>query len=247
MKSTSETGHAKNVANFEALISFCKGYGAMYNPGKSALSIAALETLYQQALAALDDVHTNLVAFNNAVNKRAEAFKPLRSHATRIINALDSTDASPETIKDARTIVRKLNGKRAGTKNGDTPPAEGETPGNDRSISVSQMSFDNLVEHFSRLIKILASDSNYNPNESELTLSGNQAKLAELKNANTNVIDSYTNWDNSRIRRDSTLYNILTGLVPIAFDVKKYVKSLYGANSTQYKQVSSLQFKTQKS
>ena len=36
MPSTSETGHAKNVANFEDLISFCNGYGATYNPSKDA-------------------------------------------------------------------------------------------------------------------------------------------------------------------------------------------------------------------
>lgn len=28
MASTSETGHAKNIANFQDLISFCQGYGA---------------------------------------------------------------------------------------------------------------------------------------------------------------------------------------------------------------------------
>lgn len=32
MASTSETGHAKNVANLQDLISFVTGYGATYNP-----------------------------------------------------------------------------------------------------------------------------------------------------------------------------------------------------------------------
>ena len=41
MASTTETGHAKNVANFEDLISFCTGYGASYNPSKAAIAIAA--------------------------------------------------------------------------------------------------------------------------------------------------------------------------------------------------------------
>lgn len=34
MASTSETGHAKNVANFSTLISFCTAYGTKYNPSK---------------------------------------------------------------------------------------------------------------------------------------------------------------------------------------------------------------------
>ena len=37
--------HAKNVANFEDLISFCNGYGATYNPSKDALTIAKLQDL----------------------------------------------------------------------------------------------------------------------------------------------------------------------------------------------------------
>ncbi len=42
MPSTSETGHAKNVANFETLISFCTGYGTTYNPSRDALKVANL-------------------------------------------------------------------------------------------------------------------------------------------------------------------------------------------------------------
>lgn len=36
MASTSEVGHAKNVANFQDLIAFVDGYGATYNPTKNS-------------------------------------------------------------------------------------------------------------------------------------------------------------------------------------------------------------------
>ena len=45
MLSTLETGQAKNVANFEDLISFCNGYGATYNLSKDALTNAKLTDL----------------------------------------------------------------------------------------------------------------------------------------------------------------------------------------------------------
>ena len=45
MASTSETGHAKNVANFQDLIEFVTGYGATYNPSKSSLKLAQLVAL----------------------------------------------------------------------------------------------------------------------------------------------------------------------------------------------------------
>jgi hypothetical protein len=55
MPSTSETGHAKNVANFETLVSFCTGYGATYNPSRDALKVANLQTLLTAAKAAIAD------------------------------------------------------------------------------------------------------------------------------------------------------------------------------------------------
>ena len=246
MPSTSETGHAKNVANFEDLISFCTGYGGAYNPSKAALKIAELQTQFANAQSAINATKTTQTAFNNATNKRMEAFKPLKSLATKIINALDATDASAQTVKDARTINRKIQGQRANTPKAATPPKDGATPPADKTISSSQQSYDQLIEHFSKLIELLSSDSNYTPNEANLTVAACQTKLAELKAANTAVVDSYTKWSNSRIERNNILYNPLTGLVPTALDVKKYVKSIFDATSPQFKQVSGLEFKTRK-
>ena len=45
MASTSETGHAKNVANFDDLISFVTGYGTAYNLSKATIKLTALQTL----------------------------------------------------------------------------------------------------------------------------------------------------------------------------------------------------------
>lgn len=247
MPSTSETGHAKNVANFEDLISFCNGYGASYNPSKEALKIPNLQTQLTTSQNVLKDVKTTQTAFNNATNSRMDAFKPLKSLATKIINALDATDASAETVKDARSINRKLQGQRATPKASPAqPPAGGDAAPPDKTISSSQQSYDQQIEHFDKLIELLASDSNYKPNEADLTLSAIHVKLTALKTANTAVVDTYTNWSNSRIARRTILYNPLTGLVNAAFDVKKYVKSIYGATSPQYKQVSKLEFKTRK-
>jgi len=36
MASTSETGHSKNVATFEKLVSIITGFGAVYNPSKES-------------------------------------------------------------------------------------------------------------------------------------------------------------------------------------------------------------------
>jgi hypothetical protein len=41
MTSTTETGHAKNVANFDDLVSFVTGYRAVYNPSKASIWITS--------------------------------------------------------------------------------------------------------------------------------------------------------------------------------------------------------------
>ena len=246
MPSTSETGHAKNVANFEDLISFCNGYGAAYNPSKEALKISSLQNQLNQAQNILTEVKTTQTAFNNATNSRMDAFKPLKPLTTKIINALDATDASVETVKDARTINRKMQGQRATPKAAVIPATNGAAPPADKTISTSQQSYDQQIEHFAKMIELLSADSNYNPNEAHLTIATNQTKLKELKITNTAVIDGYTIWSNSRINRNNSLYNPLTGLVNTALDVKKYVKSIFGASSPQYKQVSGLEFKNRK-
>lgn len=56
MTSTSETGHAKNVANFQDLIEFVTAYGADYNPSKESLELPQLIALKTTAENILADV-----------------------------------------------------------------------------------------------------------------------------------------------------------------------------------------------
>src|SRR5690606_10502743 len=113
MASTSEVGHAKNVANFQDLIAFVDGYGATYNPSKNSLQLPQLNALYTQASTGLNGVINKNTDYNNIVNERVDAFSDLRPLSTRLVSALDTTDASDEKIKDAKGFNRKLQGKRA--------------------------------------------------------------------------------------------------------------------------------------
>lgn len=46
MVNSPETGHAKNVSNFESLLSFVKGYGDAYNPTRDAIKMQHLKKFY---------------------------------------------------------------------------------------------------------------------------------------------------------------------------------------------------------
>ncbi|MFZ5972131.1 MAG: hypothetical protein ACOYXA_11110 [Bacteroidota bacterium] len=243
MASTSETGHAKNVATFEDLISFCTGYGAQYNPSKAALKVPALNTLLAACNTALQAVKTAKTAHDNATNAREVTFKPLKPLSTKVINGLSATDATSQTVDDAKSTNLKIQGRRA-TKV-DKPDEAAKAAGVPvaKIASTSQQSYDKLIDHFAQLIATLTAEPKYLPNENELKLPALNALLADLKTKNTATINAYTALSNARIARDKALYGEGNGMVDVAKDVKLYIKSVFGASSPQFKQVSGLKFK----
>lgn len=248
--STSETGHDKNVANFENLISFCSGYGLTYNPSKAGLKILQLQAQLAACKANIIAVTNASVAYNNAVNARKLAFEGLQKLSTRLINAFDVSGASTEAVKDARSVNRKISGSRLTKADAGIAPDPTEenmpAPLTPKKISSSQKSYSSLIEHFAKLITILSAEPSYLPNENDLKIAALNTLLANLKNLNTAVINAYTNVSNARIIRDTALYNLTNGLCPVAKEVKMYVKSVFGSSGAQYKQVSGIVFKVVK-
>ncbi|MEK7263253.1 MAG: hypothetical protein AAB071_01935 [Bacteroidota bacterium] len=249
MSTASETGHAINVANFESLITYCTAYGPIYNPSKNTIKLASLNALLTSAKTALTAHNTVFTQqYENAINARELIFEPLSKLTTRIINALDACNVTDLTVTDAKTIARKIQGRRASDK---LPPVPDDptTPNDEsqKSISASQMSFDNRIDNFEKLIQLLAGQPGYLPNETDLKLITLNTLLADMKTKNSAAITAVTSLSNTRIARDAILYTPETGLLDIAAEVKKYVKSVFGATSPQSKQVSGLKFKKPKS
>ena len=239
MASISEVGHAKNVANFQDLIEFVTGYGATYNPSKNALKLPQLIALKVSADATLADVITKNTNYNNKVNERITAFSGLKSLSTRLVNALQTTDATTETVGNAKTFNRKMQGKKASSSQTPTDP---NTPA-PTTISTSQQSYDQLIQHLAGLTSVLEAETSYTPNETDLQVATLQTKIADLTAKNTAVATAYASISNSRIARNETLYSSSTGLVETANEVKKYIKSVFGASSPQFAQVKGIQFK----
>jgi hypothetical protein len=248
MANFSEVGHAKNVANFEDLISFCLAYGGSYNPANANISITAMQAKQAAAKADIQAVKTAKTTLDNATNAREILFQDFKKLATRIISALSAVAPAKQTIADAKTINNKIQGKRASAKKKALPPTSSTPTGStgdpeDNSISVSQQSYDSLMDHFAKLIQTVSQEPLYTPNEAELGITGLNSVLAQMQTANTAVINATTTFSNARIARDKTLYQSGTGLTLCADEVKMYIKSVFGASSPQYKQVSKLKFK----
>lgn len=241
MSTKSEISHAQNVANFEDLISRCVGFGLSYNPSLNAIKIASLNTLRTNAQNSIANHNTAKVAYTIAVDDKEIIFDPLKSLATRIMNALKASGANELIIKDIRSINYKIQGVRVKA----IALNENEIDAA-KHISVSRQSVDSMIEHFSKLIDLLSSVPAYQPNENDLSVVGLNAKLGAMKTTNTAVINTTTNLLNAIIARNILLYERSAGLVFVANEVKFYVKSVFGARSPEYKEVSSIKFTMRK-
>lgn len=244
MAKNSETGHAKNVANLESLISVITGFGSVYNPSRQSIVLPALSTLFQNAKNALSLVNSASGRNSIAVAARNDGFKPLSSLATRILNALRSSGSTKQINDAAQSLVRKIQGRRATPKLTEEEKAALTADGIERKeISSSQMSFDNRLENLDKLIQLLSEVPQYAPNETDLQVSTLTNYYNKLKEANAAVLATENQISNARLSRNEILYKPDSGLVDTAAAVKMYVKSLFGATSPQYKQVSGLAFK----
>ncbi len=143
----------------------------------------------------------------------------------------------------ARTIVRKLRGSRATPKKTAEEKKALEAQGKVvNEISNAQLGFDDRVANFDKLISLLASIPLYTPNEPDLQVAGLTAYYKNLKTLNDAVVSTHQRFDNAMLLRHEVFYQQNSGLVDLALDTKSYIRSLFGASSAQYKQISKLRF-----
>lgn len=246
-----ETGHAKNVANLLKLNQLIATFGTTYNPSNNAIKLAALTTLYTTANAKLSTVNASFTNWKNATNARELAFDPLSKQSTQILGSLQSLGVAQQTVDDFEFQVKKFRSTGSRTTNtSNEPPTTPDTSDPNApvtttetsSISNSQQSFDNKLQHFEKMILILQSVSSYNPNEVAYKVVTLQSQLTNLVSLNNAANTSYANVKASRIDRNTFFYAPNTGMLDIVKQVKAYIKSVYGATSQQYKAASEIKF-----
>lgn len=232
MASNSETGHAKNVANFETIITICTNMGAGYQPSDNALKLPTLTAQHIACKAANSAVKTPLIAYNDAVSDRAALFKPLSKLVTRLLAMFNRTKALKQEKDYAKTIADKIRG----TKN-KPPKVEGED-----AHSTSQRSFVMRTDNFETFIGILSAEPTYMPAETDLQVTTLQAMLTNMNTNNTATDQAYQALKGVRTTRNTALYAAETGLVDTALAVKEYVKAAFGTSHANYKGISGLKF-----
>jgi len=112
----------------------------------------------------------------------------------------------------------------------------------DPSKSTSQQSFDQKIEHFSKMILILTGVASYAPNEVPLQIATLNAQLANLITLNTNATNIKSQLKAARIDRNTYFYAPTTGWLDLVKKSKEYIGGVYGKQSQQYKTAITFKF-----
>ncbi len=239
MASTSEVGHAKNIASLNLLNTNIISLGAIYNPSNPKLILTNLQTIYTTAFNEQQAVNNLVAPYSLAVDNRESIFKPLNKELSRLRKAYKATEGvTPAQLEDFMTIVRKLKGVRKSTASTTTNPNDEQT-----QYSVSQMSYDQRTNNMDLLIALLQNTPNYNPNEAEYKTATLQDKKAQMLAKTQAVADTYIPLNNARNARNLTLYNSPDNLVDIANKAKDYLFTILDSDSAQYKAIAKIKFK----
>lgn len=239
MSSTSEVGHAKNIANLNLLNTNIIALGTTYNPSNPKLFLTNLQNMYTTALSQQENVNNLVAPYSIAVDEREAIFKPLNRELTKLRKAYKATEGvSQAELEDFMTVIRKLKGVR---KN--SAVASSDTEEETNSHSTSQMSYDQRTNTMVLLISILQNTPNYNPNENEYKVSTYQAKKVSMLSKTQAVADTFIPLNNARSTRNNTLYNSEDNLVDTANKAKDYLFTILDSDSVQYKTISKIKFK----
>lgn len=194
----------------------------------------------------LSSVLVKLLVYTPAVNARHLVYLPVEKIARRAVGMLATSGADDKIVADSRGLVDKITGdnivknKRNNDKKKKVEGAADDAAG--LGVSVSQLSFDRVLDNFEKLIELLKNEPKYNPNEAELKITALDALKGDMKAANKAVLNAAKPYNKALQDRDKELYAAKVGLVDLMVDVKEYVKNAFGVKDARYMQISGLKF-----
>jgi hypothetical protein len=251
MNNNLSSGHGSNVTNLQLLINDVTGYGNRYDPSNANIKLPALQATYTLGLNAVNAVEIAEPIETKAKAERDTGFKVLGKLSTRINNAFIAAESDETARAHVRSLVLLIQSGRVNPK--DTTPATQESTSETQDQTAEtkvasdnashKMNFGNRLESLYKLIQFLAIYPAYAPNETDLSIAGLSALYEDLKTKNQAANNSEIPLTNARIARGNALYTPVTGLVYVGQDTKSYIKSVFGAKSPQYLQVSKLKFR----
>jgi len=243
-----ENSHSTNLTNLNKLITIIISFGLKYAPKMFSITIAELQKLPEIVKAALINYDQTEVAYHKAIAIRSASYQAINLLITKAICSLRASETSNEVKENAKALVRKFRGSSLNRKTKAAQPTTQTTPATAVVVTSTpelnvQRGFDDQLKNINQFILLLKSITEYNPAEADITTASLTAMYNDLMTKNDAVIAATVAFNTAKIQQYNICDKPNTGMVDIALAVKDYIKSVYGASSKEYREVSSLMFK----
>lgn len=247
MAATTETGDAKNLANFTELIGVCESLGDQYAPFATKIQILSLRALEKNCTEAQNAVKSARAAWQPKAAQRAEKLVELKDLAMRASSGFLLTDATAKTKDAIKNLSKTIRGIRIHKPDAPdtTAPTGSETE--KRTRSTSQQSIDSVLDNFKSLLEYLAAEPTYLPNEKEMKVADLTAKFDALGALNIETDSLSNQLSAARSDRNCHFYDAEMGLVEMAKLIKAYAKQRFGTKGASYLKINGIAFKKRSS
>lgn len=236
-----ETGHNKNVANFEQVIIILTALGTIYNPSQALILLAALQTKLDEAKAAMAAVDTAEAEKRLKVNDIQAEEADLDQFMVNIKRTVEVELNDPAFTAEIQSMLNRSRPKGRDTGVPDdplTPEDESRT-----HHSLSQTSRDNRIATLGDILALLEV-RNFTTTDKDYDLAAITAKHAALVAKNNAAKAAFAALGNAMDARDAILYDEETGIIKLVKLIKTQLAKNPGRNSTAYQQIAALEFRT---
>jgi hypothetical protein len=240
----------KQVAAWGKLSGHVHDLGDKYNPSKESMKATAMENLLTMSQESIEAVHNAEGALTNAINEREHVLEKLPLIGSRIMGALEASEAPLSHLKDVNRIRKRFRYQPSPEKEA---TAQNESPGGQAGQTAiggssplvlgrkAQLDIASKIDNFELFIKMLENGPVYEADESDITIAGLKEFLEMLKMKQFASTEAAREFSNARLKRDELLYGT-NGMHGRSKQIKGYLRSKFGLNSQAFKAARKIQF-----
>jgi hypothetical protein len=238
-----DTGHEKNVKNFETVIIILVSLGAIYTPAQALILLPALQAKLAEAQAAIAAVNAAEADKTVKTDELQGGFLDYDNYITNVKRTAEVVINDDAFTRDLQNLVNRARPQSRKTGLPDDP----STPDIDESRtahSTSMRSYDSQIAFLSDVAALIRTKADaYKPNDAEYTLEAIDAKIASLTTNLNAARTAEAILGNARDTRDRILYDDQTGILKLVKLIKTQLALKPGKNSAAYQQVNALEFR----
>lgn len=245
MKTLSEIAHAHNINSFEQLASFLSSYQIYFKSKNGSINHTKMKQLSIEAKKASAEVENLTNNYCQALISREKTFAIIPEIGNILQTHLTSLNLPKSTMRQSQKLAKKLGSFQAiSNENLKTLTLEVKETGKHlREIDNLESKYDKIMLAFSLMISLLESCPDFHSTESIPCLASLKESFSKLRTANNTLKEIRSEIVKARMGRYNIMYKTNHGLVDIAHDTKVFVKSNYGGESKEWKQVQAIEFK----